>query len=60
MVEQNNPVPRELKWLDAKEPDPSLLNVRELRGRSANEELHIPSIRQPPQAQYMCIVQFKI
>ena len=43
-----NQVVRELKQLDAKEPDPSLLNVRELRGRNANEELHIPSIRQLP------------
>ena len=48
MAEQNNQVARELKWLDAKEPGPSSLNVRELRGRIVNEELHIPSIRQPP------------
>ena len=33
---------------DAKEPDPSPLNVRELRGRNVNEELHNLSIRQSP------------
>ena len=49
MPEQSNQVARESKWLDMKEPDPSSLNIRELRGRSVNEELHIPSIRQPPQ-----------
>ena len=48
MAEQNNQVARQLKWLDVKEPDPSSLNVRELRGRSVNEDLHTPSIRQPP------------
>ena len=47
MAEENNQVVRELKQLDAEEPDPSSLNVRELRGRSVNEELHTPSIRQP-------------
>ena len=43
-----NQVVRELKWLDAKEPDPSSLNVRELKGRNVNEELHTPSVRQQP------------
>ena len=47
MAEQNNKVARELKWFDAKEPDPSSLNVRKLRSRRVNEELHTPSIRQP-------------
>ena len=47
MAEQNNQIVRELKWLDAKESDPSSLNVQELRGRNVNEELHMPSIRQP-------------
>ena len=47
MAEQNNQVARESKWLDMKEPDPSSLNVRWLRGRSVNEELHTTSIRQP-------------
>ena len=42
----SNQVVRELKWLDVKEPDPYLLNVRELRGRNVNTELHTPSIRQ--------------
>ena len=40
MAEQTIQVNRELKWLDAKETDPSLLNDRELRGRSVNEESH--------------------
>ena len=31
-----------------KEPDPSSFNVRKLRGRSVIEELHTPSIREPP------------
>ena len=57
MTEQNNEVARELKQLDTKEPDPSLLNVRELRGWSVNEG---PPLDSHPQAQYMCIVQFKI
>ena len=50
MPEQKNAnqVVRDLKQLNAKEPDPSLLNVRELRGRNVNEELYTPSIRQPP------------
>ena len=48
MAEHNNQVATELKWLDAKELDPSSLNIRELRGRCVNEELHTPSIRQPP------------
>ena len=43
-----NQVVKELKQLDAEEPDPSSLNVRELRGRNVNEELHASSIRQPP------------
>ena len=37
---------RELKWIDAKEPAPFSLNIKELRGSSANEELHMPFIRQ--------------
>ena len=40
MVEQNNKVARELKWFNMKEPDPTSLNVRELRGMSVIEELH--------------------
>ena len=50
MAEHNSQVARELKWLDIMEPDPALLNLRELRGRSVNEELHMPSIRQQPSA----------
>ena len=43
MAEQNNQVARELKWLHMKKPDPSSLNVRELRGMRVNEVLHMPS-----------------
>ena len=45
-----------MKWLDMKEPNPSLLNVRQLKGRSVNGELDAPPIREPPQTQYMGIV----
>ena len=60
MAEQNNQIARELKWLHVKEPNPSSLNVRELQGGSVNEELHTPPLDSHPQAQYMCMVQFKI
>ena len=43
----SNQVVRELQQLDVRESYPSSLNVRELRGRDVNEELHTPSIRQP-------------
>ena len=46
MAKQKIQVNRELKWLDAKETDPSLLHFRELRGRSDNEESHMSPIRQ--------------
>ena len=42
------PIVRELKWLDAKEPDPSSLNIRGQRVRNVNEEIHTPSIRHLP------------
>ena len=48
MAEQNNQVARELYQLDVKDPNPSSLNVRKLRGRSVNEELNTSSIRQLP------------
>ena len=35
--ENSNQLVRELKWLDAKESDPSLLNVGKLKGRNVNE-----------------------
>ena len=57
MAKQTIQVDRELKQMDAKETDPSLLYVRELRGRSVNEESHMPPIRLPPQL--MCMVQSK-
>ena len=50
----SNQVVSELKKLDVKEPDPSSLNVRELRGRNVNEKSHTPSIRQPPPGQ-ICV-----
>ena len=45
----SNQLVRELKWLDVKEPDPSIMNVWELRGRNVNDKLQPPSIRLPPQ-----------
>ena len=36
-----NHVVRELKSLNVKEPDPSSLNVRKLRGRNVNEEFKL-------------------
>ena len=47
MAKQTNQVNRELKRLEAKEIDPSLLYVRELRGRNINEESYTHPIRQP-------------
>ena len=44
----SNQVVRELKWLDVKEPDLSIINIQELRGRNVNEELHASSIRPLP------------
>ena len=60
MAEQNNEVASELKLLDVKEPDPSSLNVREPRARSVNQEIHMPSIRQPSSGPYMCMVQYNV
>ena len=59
MAEQNNQIARELKQLDTKEPDPSSLNVRELRGRIVMRNYTYPSLDSHPQGQYMCMVQFK-
>ena len=47
MAKQMNQLPRELKQLDAKVIDPSLLYTRELRGRSINEESDTPPIKKP-------------
>ena len=60
MVEQNNQVARELIWLDAKKPDPSSLNVRQLRGRVSVRNYTHPPLDSHPLAQYVCMVQFKI
>ena len=60
MAEQSNQVARELKQLDAMELKPTSLNVRELRGRSVSEEFQTPPFRQPPEAQYTCMVQIQI
>ena len=46
MVKQMKQLPRELKQLDIKEFDPSLLYIRKLRGRSVNEESGTPPIKQ--------------
>ena len=48
MAKQPNQLPRELKKLEAKEIDPSLLHVRELRGRNVNGEPNLPHNKQPP------------
>ena len=40
MAKQTNQMKREMKRLEAKETDPSLLYVRELRVRNVNEESH--------------------
>ena len=37
----------ELKWLEEKETNPSLLYVRELKGKNVNEDSHTLPIRQP-------------
>ena len=47
MAKQTNQVNRELKWLEEKETNCSLLYARELRGRNVNEESHRSPIRQP-------------
>ena len=44
----SNQVVRELKWLDVRESDPSIINIRDLRGRNVSEKLHTLSIRQLP------------
>ena len=59
MAKQTNQVNRELKRLEAKQNDTSLLHVRELRGRKVNEESHIRPLGSLPQAQSVCIVQPK-
>ena len=48
MAKPPSQLPRELKYLEAKEIDPSLLYTRELRGRSVNEESNLLPIKQPP------------
>ena len=50
MAKQTNQLTKELKQLDAKEIDPCFLYIRELRGRSVNEDLHMPHIGQPSPA----------
>ena len=47
MAKQANQLPRELKQVDVKEIDPSLLNIREMRGRSVKEESGTTPIKQP-------------
>ena len=50
MANQGNKLIKELKQLDAKEINTPLLHIREVRGRSVNEESNIHPIKQPPQA----------
>ena len=47
MAKQTNQVNRDLKRQEAKIIDPSLLYVRELRGKSFKEQSHTTPIRQP-------------
>ena len=47
MAKPTNQLNKELKQLEVKEINPSLLYIRELKGRSVNEESHMPYIRQP-------------
>ena len=47
MAKQSNKLTRELKQLEAKEIDPSLLHVRDLRGRSVNWESNAPPLISP-------------
>ena len=56
MADQKDPdqIARELKPLDTKEPDPSKINMWELRDRNVNEELQIPSMRPPPSKPNLC------
>ena len=56
MAKQTNQLHRELKQLDMKEIDPFLLYIRDLGGRSVNEESGTPPIKQPSQTQPMCTV----
>ena len=56
MAEQNNQVARECTQLDTKELDATSLHKRELRCRSVSKILHMPSIRQSPEDQYVCMV----
>ena len=44
MAKQSNKLIRELKKLETKEIDPFLLHVKELKGRSVNEESNVPPI----------------
>ena len=57
----SNQVVIELKWLDAKEPDPSSLNLKELRGRKMSMRNHISHLEDShPHAENVYIVQYKV
>ena len=56
MAKQMNQLPRELKQLDAKVIDPSLLYIMELRGRSVNES-GTPPLNSLPLAQPKCKIK---
>ena len=53
MAKQSNKLTKELKQLEAKETDPSLLHIRGLRDQNVNEESNVPPIKEPPQALIM-------
>ena len=53
MAKQSNKLSGELKQLEAKDTDPSLLHVRELRGRIVNEESNLPPLNSPSQVLIM-------
>ena len=48
MAKQPNQLPRELKQPEAKQIDPFLLYIRELRGSSVIKESNLPPIKHPP------------
>ena len=56
----SNQLARKLKQFDAKEPDPSIVNIWELRDRNANKELQAPCIRSPPPGLVHIKIQSKL
>ena len=56
----SNKVVRELKWLDAKKHDPSIINIWELRGSMSLRNYMLSPQDHYPQAQYVYKVQYKL